>query len=152
MSASAKACGTCPYRRSTPLGVWDKTEYDNLREQDGQQFGKTFGCHLNDDSVCRGWVADQKRRGVPSISLRMQLATNHKGIGELFQAIDEDDSDLYSSIDEMCEANEGRAFPRRSKKAQKLAAMKAKPRSAGLSVSATPARLYGAATPSRRAR
>lgn len=120
---SAKPCGTCPYRRSTPLGVWDKAEYDNLKRQDAQQFGSTFGCHLKDGSVCRGWAADQIRRGVPSISLRMQIITD-KELAAVFRDIDENDPDLYSSIDEMCEANEGRAFPTRSKKARKLAAMK----------------------------
>lgn len=127
-NACTKPCGTCPYRRSTPLGVWDKAEYDNLRDQDRREFGgSTFGCHLGDDTYCRGWLADQKKRGVPSIMLRLLLMTNKNGIGELFESVDKNDPDLYNSISEMCEANEGRAFPRRSKKAQKLAAMKRRP-------------------------
>lgn len=126
MSDQAKACGTCPYRRSTPLGVWDRAEYDNLCEQDRREFGgSVFGCHLKDGTDCRGWLADQKRRGSPSISLRIQLMTNHNGIGDLVRDLDDNDPDFYDSLAEMCQANEGRAFPIRSKKARKLAAMKA---------------------------
>lgn len=127
MSACAKPCGTCPYRRSTPVGVWDQAEYDNLREQDRREFGGAlFGCHLKDGSLCRGWLADQKRRGVRSISLRLKLMTDAKAV-ELFEAVDDADPDLYDSIDEMIEANDGKPFPERSRKARKLRAMKERP-------------------------
>jgi Family of unknown function (DUF6283) len=28
-------CATCPYRRSTPAGVWARNEYDSLEAYDG---------------------------------------------------------------------------------------------------------------------
>lgn len=119
MTAAASPCGTCPYRRSTPPGIWDRTEYDNLRRQDAQPFGSVFGCHLKDGSLCRGYLADQKRRGVPGLRLRMSLMTNPEAAAAL-EAVDETDPDLYGSIEEMCAANEGCRFPAESAKARKL--------------------------------
>lgn len=59
-------CGSCPYRRDTPPGVWDASEYEKLRH-----FGfdpeagipptiAVFLCHqthlLGRETVCRGWL------------------------------------------------------------------------------------------------
>lgn len=116
----SRPCGSCPYLRSTPVGLWDQAEFDNLRKQDADPMaGKTFGCHLRDGSLCRGWLADQKRRGVPSIRLRLALCFDERA-GETFSAVDEKDPDLYASIEEMCEANQGAEFPAHDRAAQKL--------------------------------
>ena len=117
---SARPCGSCPYLRSTPVGLWDHAEFDNLREQDADPMaGKTFGCHLRDGSLCRGWLADQKRRGIPSIRLRLMLCANEEA-RVAFAAVDEKDPDLYANIEEMCEANQGVEFPAHDRAAQKL--------------------------------
>lgn len=116
-------CDTCPYRRSTPLGIWSKAEYENLQRQDADEMGGAcFGCHKDPSgkTSCRGWLADQKRRGVPSIQLRLSLLTNVDTIAA-FEAVDDTDPDLYDSISEMVEANRDKQFPRRSAKAARLA-------------------------------
>ena len=112
-------CGTCPYRRSTPLGVWYASEYERLQREDGEQFGSVFGCHAYDGTICRGWLADQKRRGVPCITLRLRL-TRRGQDADTFAGVDENDPDLYCSIAEMVRANEARAFPGRNRKARAL--------------------------------
>ena len=130
VASPAKPCGTCPYSRLTPVGVWSETEYRDLLASDRDQIGKVYGCHLADGTVCRGWLADQKRRGLPSIALRLALmsdaraaraAGGEKGkLGATYEAVDPDDPDLYDSIEEMAEANRGRDFPSRDPRARKL--------------------------------
>jgi hypothetical protein len=57
----AKApCGTCPYRRDVPAGVWDASEYAKLPPYDGETWEQPlalFHCHRNDGHLCAGWVA-----------------------------------------------------------------------------------------------
>lgn len=53
-------CGSCPYRRDVPSGVWDESEYDKLPEFDkptAQQPARVFMCHQGNDRLCAGWVA-----------------------------------------------------------------------------------------------
>lgn len=59
----AHPCGSCPYRRDVPSGLWDRTEYEKLSGYDGEigdQFmaGATgvFMCHQQDGHACAGWV------------------------------------------------------------------------------------------------
>lgn len=61
--ADADPCGSCPYRRDVPSGVWAASEYDRLANYDGEIGDQvtsgawaTFGCHQGDGSVCRGWL------------------------------------------------------------------------------------------------
>lgn len=123
MTATAP-CSTCPYRRSTPPGIWHPSEYEKLREKDGDMIGAVYNCHLDDGTLCRGWLADQKRRGIPSIALRLKLILGSREGGSAatraFEAVDEKDPDLYDSIAEMCAANVGKAFPSRTRAAQKV--------------------------------
>lgn len=60
---SAAPCGTCPYRRDVPSGVWDASEYAKLPAYDGgtgEQAAKgafgLFFCHQNDGRLCAGWI------------------------------------------------------------------------------------------------
>lgn len=60
---SKAPCGTCPYRRDVPSGIWHASEYEKLPRYDGStmdQFavGGTglFFCHQNDGHLCAGWV------------------------------------------------------------------------------------------------
>lgn len=60
---SKAPCGTCPYRRDVPAGIWDASEYAKLPRYDGEtmeQFiaGGTglFFCHQNNGHLCAGWV------------------------------------------------------------------------------------------------
>lgn len=120
--SAAKPCDTCPYLRTTPVGIWHPEEYSKLQAND-HDTGSTFGCHLNDGSLCRGWLADQKRRGIPNLNLRLRLMCNSTDL-DTYKSVNPRDPDLYTSIAEMCDANRGRAFPKRSKKARKLEKMK----------------------------
>lgn len=60
----AKApCGSCPYRKDVPAGVWAAHEYEKLPAYDGgtvEQLmnGATglFYCHQQDGKLCAGWV------------------------------------------------------------------------------------------------
>ena len=60
MKAPAKSpCGTCPYRRDVPSGVWHEEEYAKLPRYDedtGMQPMGVFGCHQQDGHVCAGWA------------------------------------------------------------------------------------------------
>lgn len=123
-------CQSCPYRSDTPVGIWDKTEFENLKHQNDRQFGALFGCHNNagkpceQQEPCAGWLLDQKRNGMPSITLRMTLIQNADTRG-LFESLDES-VDCYDSVEEMVDANRGKAFPRRSRTAQRLLRKRAK--------------------------
>lgn len=57
---SKAPCGTCPYRRDVPAGVWDASEYAKLPPYDGETWEQPpalFFCHRNDGHLCAGWVA-----------------------------------------------------------------------------------------------
>ncbi|MBQ0896750.1 hypothetical protein KBX37_27275 [Micromonospora sp. U56] len=52
-------CGTCPYRRDVPSGVWDASEYSKLPDYDqptALQPPGLFLCHQADGRVCAGWA------------------------------------------------------------------------------------------------
>jgi hypothetical protein len=56
-------CGTCPYRRDVPSGIWAAEEYAKLPAYDGdvpeQAAAGAFGlfmCHQRDGHLCAGWV------------------------------------------------------------------------------------------------
>lgn len=56
-------CGTCPYRRDVPAGIWSVDEYAKLPRYDGdtgEQVEKAafglFYCHQQDGKLCAGWV------------------------------------------------------------------------------------------------
>lgn len=54
-------CGSCPYRKDCPSGVWREEGYLKLAEYDRETFNQPLGvflCHtedLEDDVLCRGW-------------------------------------------------------------------------------------------------
>ena len=60
---SGAPCGSCPYRRDVPAGIWDASEYEKLRRYDGGTLDQLmqggtgmFFCHQNDGHLCAGWV------------------------------------------------------------------------------------------------
>lgn len=56
---SGAPCGTCPYRRDVPAGVWAASEYAKLPLYDGETWEQSplpFFCHQNDGHLCAGWV------------------------------------------------------------------------------------------------
>jgi hypothetical protein len=55
-----RPCGSCPYRKDVPSGVWHPKEYAKLLDYDkptGEQPPGVFMCHQQDGCLCAGWVA-----------------------------------------------------------------------------------------------
>lgn len=53
-------CGSCPYRRDVPSGVWSEEEYAKLPPYDAPTFEQppqVFMCHQQDGRMCAGWTA-----------------------------------------------------------------------------------------------
>ena len=54
-----RPCGSCPYRRDIPSGVWEAEEYEKLPGYDlptAEQPPSVFLCHQQDGRLCAGWV------------------------------------------------------------------------------------------------
>ena len=53
-------CGSCPYRRDVPSGVWAESEYAKLPRYDNAETWTQptglFLCHQQDGRVCAGWA------------------------------------------------------------------------------------------------
>lgn len=71
-------CGSCPYRRDVPAGVWAKEEYQKLPAYDGdpvEQIMKggtaLFYCHQQDGKLCAGWVGCHNAPEKQSMALRL---------------------------------------------------------------------------------
>jgi hypothetical protein len=66
-------CGSCPYRRDVPSGIWDASEYAKLPGYDAgwpdEQPTAAFFCHQQDDELCSGWVGCHNM--VESFGLRL---------------------------------------------------------------------------------
>ncbi|QIS08837.1 DUF6283 family protein [Nocardia arthritidis] len=77
-SPASRPCGSCPYRRDVPSGVWHAEEYEKLRAYDldiALQPHGLFQCHQTDaDSevrrLCAGWVGCH---GEQLLGLRLAL-------------------------------------------------------------------------------
>ncbi len=91
-------CGSCPYRKDCPSGVWDQSEYEKLTDYDKMtalQPVPVFMCHSNrdDSTLCRGWldVHDKKH----SLALRIAITTNQ--IGEEILTLPKSDVPTFES-------------------------------------------------------
>ena len=67
-------CGTCPYRKDVPSGVWGASEYNKLPRYDGDtgtQFVSggiaLFMCHQNDGCLCGGWLVTHDTRHLAAL-------------------------------------------------------------------------------------
>ena len=50
-----RPCGSCPYRRDAPSGIWSREEYEKLPEYDkptAYQPPQVFMCHRNAGCLC----------------------------------------------------------------------------------------------------
>lgn len=59
LGPASRPCGSCPYRRDVPSGVWEPVEYAKLPAYDrptGEQPAAMFLCHQQDGRVCAGWA------------------------------------------------------------------------------------------------
>lgn len=63
LKAAKVPCGSCPYRKDVPSGIWEKAEYDKLLMYDQSIIEQLlnragpFMCHQNDGHLCAGWLA-----------------------------------------------------------------------------------------------
>lgn len=73
-----RPCGSCPYRRDVPSGVWAAEEYEKLPPFDAETMFQPTGlflCHQQNGRVCAGWAGCHDMYG--SLAMRMQEATNY---------------------------------------------------------------------------
>lgn len=73
-SCARVPCGSCPYRRNVPSGIWERHEYDKLPDYDAPTWAQPtslFMCHQNDGKLCAGWVACH---GAELLALRLAAA------------------------------------------------------------------------------
>ena len=116
----ASPCASCPYRVDAPRKLWHRVEFENLLAHDGNELtGSQYGCHefrkrdASEHRPCAGWLLDQKRRGIPSLLLRMTLMTKPEAAAN-FEKLDATGIPLFPSIKAMCRAN-GVRTPRRKR-------------------------------------
>lgn len=66
-------CGTCPYRRDVPAGIWHADEYDKLPPYDGETWEQPqalFMCHQRNGCLCGGWLLTHDRDHLLALRLR----------------------------------------------------------------------------------
>jgi hypothetical protein len=66
-------CGTCPYRRDVPSGIWHQSEYKKLPDYDApemwRQPQRLFMCHQQDGCLCGGWLLTHDRDNLLALRL-----------------------------------------------------------------------------------
>lgn len=96
---AARPCGSCPYRKDTPSGVWAQEEYEKLPRFDGEtweQDPSVFMCHQQDGRLCAGWVGCHDMS--ESLGLRLCLAAGHLTPAVAQACLDyETEVELYST-------------------------------------------------------
>lgn len=103
---AARPCGSCPYRRDTPSGVWDETEYEKLPRFDGEtalQDPSVFMCHRQDGRLCAGWCGTHDM--ADSFGLRLAALTGQIDQETVEKVLDyTTDVPLYATGQEAYEA------------------------------------------------
>jgi hypothetical protein len=86
---SLRPCGSCPYRKDVPSGVWADEEYRKLPPYDGEGIEQplaAFFCHQQTGCLCAGWVGCHDMDN--SLGLRMALAAGAISEAEYVEALD----------------------------------------------------------------
>lgn len=103
-------CATCPYKRDSKLKMWHKSEFEGLLAAEESQLGAVYACHQDksksakERGMCAGWLLDQKKRGLPCISLRLFLRSNPDAC-ETLEKVNAGGHRLYRTLKSMCRAN-----------------------------------------------
>lgn len=102
MHADKNPCSTCPYRKDTPAGIWDASEYERLPDWDeGNLTVGVFLCHhsafKDTDTLCRGWLSVAS----DSIAVRLAMMDGRLDPDEVFAEVD---VPLYATGQEACDA------------------------------------------------
>lgn len=102
---AASPCGSCPYRRDVPSGVWAREEYLKLPDYDlptGEQPPGIFLCHQKTGSVCAGWCGAHDM--IQNLGLRFEALTGRASTATIEAILDyKTDTPLFSSGAEACE-------------------------------------------------
>jgi hypothetical protein len=76
LSPAKAPCGTCPYRKDVPSGIWSREEYERLPRYDGGTLEQLeagaiglFLCHQADGRLCAGWVGCHDMEEAVSVRL-----------------------------------------------------------------------------------
>ena len=86
---AARPCGSCPYRRDVPSGVWHPSEYAKLPAYDNDTMGQPphlFLCHQQDGRVCAGWAGCHD--GAHLLALRFAAASGELTGDDLTATLD----------------------------------------------------------------
>lgn len=84
-----RPCGSCPYRRDVPSGVWSREEYEKLPPFDNDtaaQPASVFMCHQQDGRVCAGWAGCHNME--QSFGVRLAAFSGLLPLGELDALLD----------------------------------------------------------------
>lgn len=77
-TAPKKPCGSCPYVKTTPAGLWAREEYEKLPAYDGYtalQSPHVFMCHQRDGCVCGGWLLTHGADELLAVRLGLAFGT-----------------------------------------------------------------------------
>ena len=72
LAPPAKPCGSCPYVKGTPAGIWAAEEYEKLPAYDADtphQPTAIFYCHQRTGCICGGWLLTHDRNHLLSLRL-----------------------------------------------------------------------------------
>jgi len=114
-------CENCPYRMDAPRRHWDRAEFEGVLRHEadieaGVGFGAVYSCHKHgvlpeaERGMCAGWLLDQRKRGLPSIALRLALISE-RGAGEALEAVSDGGHPMFRTVKAMCRANGVRPKP-----------------------------------------
>lgn len=73
LSPPKKPCGSCPYRKDVPSGIWHEEEYSKLSEYDKETHFQPlaiFMCHQKDGCICGGWLMTHDRDHLLALRIR----------------------------------------------------------------------------------
>lgn len=71
-----RPCGSCPYRRDVPSGIWAAEEYAKLPAYDRETWAQPpglFMCHQKDGCLCGGWLAAHGTRKLLALRIHAHL-------------------------------------------------------------------------------
>lgn len=98
-------CGSCPYRKDVPSGLWAEEEYVKLPPYDNdtpEQPMAAFFCHQQDGRLCAGWVGCHDMRN--NLGLRIAASMHAISIEDFQAALDyTTDVPLHESGAAACE-------------------------------------------------
>lgn len=80
-----RPCTDCPYKKSTPSGIWSREDYEKLRPYDAETWAQPFegfSCHTTPHEYCHGWAVVHSNRGHEHDLLALRLHWPDNGIPE----------------------------------------------------------------------